>query len=91
MKIEIAFATPSLQKIIAIDISAELTISEIIRLSKLQDYFPEYNLQEMPYGICGKRVYPETNVTLKENDRIEIYRPLNLSPNQKRLARAKNK
>lgn len=40
-------------------------------------------------GIFGKKIDISTYVIL-DKDRIEIYRPLNKTPNQKRLERAKN-
>lgn len=88
--IEIAFATKYLQKAISIQITDETNIAEAIVQSNIQEFFPEYNLSEMDVGVFGKRIYTPEEYQIKDNDRIEIYRPLNKSPNQKRLDRAKN-
>lgn len=88
--IEIAFATIHLQKVISVQIGDNTSIAEAIIQSKIQDFFPEYNLSEMGVGVFGKRIYTPEEYQIKDNDRIEIYRPLNKSPNQKRLDRAKN-
>lgn len=91
IEIEVAFATPMLQKIIKLTVPANTKISEAIQLSEINKYFPEYDLINMPVGIFGKRQFEAENYTLKASDRIEIYRPLSKTPNQKRLERAKNK
>lgn len=88
--IEIAFATITLQKVISLQISDETNITDAIIQSNIQEFFPEYNLIEMSVGVFGKRIYTPEEYQIKDNDRIEIYRPLNKSPNQKRLDRAKN-
>ena len=90
LTIEVAFATPSLQKIITICLTPESTIEQAIIASQINQFFPEYNLLEMPVGIFGKKLQDSKAYQLKDRDRIEIYRPLNKTPNQKRLDRAKN-
>ncbi|TXI92345.1 MAG: RnfH family protein [Neisseriales bacterium] len=91
IEIEVAFATPELQKIIKIEITTTTKITEAIKISKINDYFPEYDLTNMPVGIFGKRQFEADIYELKAGDRIEIYRQLAKTPNQKRLERAKNK
>lgn len=91
ISIEIAFATVELQKIISLQVVENCTIKEAIRLSQINEYFPEFSLPELPVGIFGKRIFEPDNYLLKEGDRIEIYRQLNKSPNQKRLERATGK
>lgn len=91
IEIEVAFATPMLQKIIKLTVPANTKINEAIQLSEINKYFPEYDLVNMPVGIFGKRQFEAESYTLKASDRIEIYRPLSKTPNQKRLERAKNK
>lgn len=91
IEIEVAFATPLLQKIIKLTVPTNTKITGAIQLSGIEKYFPEYELTNMPVGIFGKRQFETENHTLKAGDRIEIYRPLSKTPNQKRLERAKNK
>jgi hypothetical protein len=90
IKIEVAFASPALQKIIQVEVAATASIAEAIQTAKIQDHFPDYDLLSLPYGIFGKRIYDDRPYHLQDGDRIEIYRPLNKTPNQKRLERAKN-
>lgn len=91
IKVEVAFATKDKQRIIEIEISPQTTISEAIRISGINEAFEEYDLLAMPVGIFGKRIFEPAKYILKDGDRIEIYRPLSKTPNQKRLDRAKGK
>lgn len=91
--VEVAFATPEKQIIICVSIPHNMAITEVIKLSKIEAEFPKYHdlfNSPIPHiGIFGKKIDINT-YQLKPNDRIEIYRPLNKTPNQKRLERAKN-
>lgn len=91
--IEIAFATDKLQKIISIQIEEGKSINDVILESNINKYFPEYQLINNPdiaYGIWGKRITTIESYQLKNGDRLEIYRKLQQSPNQKRLSKIKN-
>ncbi len=88
IEIEVAFATFEKQKIIKFKIDDSLSITEAISLSAIQKEFPTFDILNMPVGIFGKKINP-TSYKLKNADRIEIYRPLNKTPNEKRLERHK--
>ncbi|MCC2645349.1 MAG: RnfH family protein [Burkholderiales bacterium] len=91
INIEVAYATPTKQMIIPISVPDTITILEVIALSNIAKFFPENKLDEIninsPIGIFGKKINPQT-YKLRDKDRIEIYRPLNKTPNQRRLERA---
>ncbi|MBX9597393.1 MAG: RnfH family protein [Burkholderiales bacterium] len=89
IKIEVVFATYSLQKIVALEVELPCSIADAIARSQIQDFFPDYDLLSLPVGIFGKRQFNPEQYQLKHGDRIEIYRPLNKTPNQKRLERAR--
>lgn len=91
LKIEVAFATPQLQKTIAIEVDENTTIIDAIAQSGIQQFFPEYELLNLAVGVFGKRIYDPQSYQIKAGDRIEIYRPLVQTPNQKRLERAKTR
>lgn len=91
LKIEVAFATPQLQKTIAIEVDEHTTIIDAIAQSGIQQFFPEYELLNLAVGVFGKRIYDPQSYQIKAGDRIEIYRPLVQTPNQKRLERAKTR
>lgn len=89
--VEVAFATNKEQLVLPVAIKKEDSIFQAIQKSELNKYFPEYNFMSMDIGIFGKRIYNPESHHLKEGDRIEIYRPISKSPNERRLERAKNK
>lgn len=90
--IEVAFATDKLQKIISTQIEEGKSIHYAIMTSNINSYFPELPLINNPdiaYGIWGKRIASIESYQLKNGDRLEIYRKLQQSPNQKRLSKIK--
>lgn len=88
LNIEVAFATPILQKIIRLELADNGSIDDAIIKSELSIFFPDYDLLALPVGVFGKRIYDKNSYQLQDGDRLEIYRPLMTSPNQKRLDRA---
>ena len=92
LNIEVAFATPEKQKIIKLIVKNTTSVFEAITQSNIALEFPTYSFTpdtpNLNIGIFGKKIDPQT-YKLKPNDRIEIYRPLNKSPNQNRLERIK--
>lgn len=94
INIEVAYATPQKQLIISLAVSPDTSVVEAIHQSEIATEFSEllnrqFNEATSSIGIFGKRIDISSYV-LQEGDRIEIYRPLNKTPNQKRLERAKN-
>lgn len=92
LQLEVAYATPDKQLIIPISIQNNSTILAAIKQSNITNEFSELaNLtldDTLKVGIFGKKVDIST-YKLQDRDRIEIYRPLAKTPNQRRLERAK--
>ncbi|MBY0379633.1 MAG: RnfH family protein [Burkholderiales bacterium] len=89
--VEVAFATVEKQTIIVVVANHNSSIYDVIIQSKIHEEFSCFDftdITKLHIGIFGKKIDP-TSYTLKHNDRIEIYRTLNKTPNQKRLERAK--
>lgn len=86
MPIEIAYATPKKNWLIALDVEAGTTIKEAIISSGILNQCPTIDLQKNKVGLFSKIVDLDTLV--KAGDRIEIYRPLILDPKQARRLRA---
>jgi putative ubiquitin-RnfH superfamily antitoxin RatB of RatAB toxin-antitoxin module len=85
--IEIAYAKPSEQVLLSIQVSPETNIKQALEQSSILERFPEINLdKENKVGIFGKVV--ALNQSLRNGDRIEIYRPLIADPNEVRKQRA---
>jgi putative ubiquitin-RnfH superfamily antitoxin RatB of RatAB toxin-antitoxin module len=59
-----------------------MTALEAVEASGLITEFPELAGCELPLGIYGCRV--ESGQSLRDGDRVEIYRPLRLDPREAR-------
>lgn len=85
MRIEVAYATPEQQVIIALELPENSTVETAIHASRLLTRFPDIELAAV--GIFGKAC--ELHQLLKTGDRVEIYRPLHNDPKEARRQRAK--
>ena len=86
INIEVAYATPDVQVIKAVNVDAGTTAESAIIQSGLLENFPEIDLSENKIGIFGKVIKKDS--ILKAGDRIEIYRPLIADPKEIRRKRA---
>ena len=84
--VEVAYALPDRQVIIALQVSPGATIAEIIRLSGILEQFPEIDPGNNKVGVFGK--LGKLTDTLHAGDRVEIYRPLIADPKEVRKQRA---
>jgi len=88
IKVEVAFARPDGQLIMAVDAPAEATVEEVIKLSGVMEKFPEIDLAVNKVGVFGKLTKLSNN--LRQGDRVEIYRQLIADPKEVRRQRAAN-
>lgn len=86
LSIEVVYGTPERQKILSIHVPHGTTVAEAIELSGMQRYFPEMNVDKNRVGIWNRSC--KLTDTVKNNDRIEIYRPLIADPKENRRRRA---
>ncbi|MDX1801176.1 MAG: RnfH family protein [Marinobacter sp.] len=89
MNVEVAYATPDRQKIIALEVPEGTTALEAVKLSGIADVFPDIDPDSQDMGVFGKVVKVPAKHQLKPGDRVELYRPLLIDPKQARLNRAK--
>ena len=89
INIEVAFATPKMQQIIALSVTVDCTIQEAILQSGILAVFPDIDLTRQSVGIFSKK--RELHEIVHEGDRIEIYRPLTIDPKEARRAKAVKK
>jgi putative ubiquitin-RnfH superfamily antitoxin RatB of RatAB toxin-antitoxin module len=61
-----------------LEVPDESTVEEAIKLSGVLKLYPEINLSTQKVGIFGKIATLET--TVKEGDRVEIYRQITVDP-----------
>lgn len=91
ISVEVAYATPEEQKIVALDVLIGTTMYEAVVQSAITDDFPQIDIDNDKMGIFGKAVKNPKEHELREGDRVEIYRPLKIDPKQARLNRAAKK
>ena len=84
--IEIAYATPELQKIIDCEVDSGVSPREAVRQSGIVQYFAEIDPDTCDLGVFGKSIAEDYK--LVDGDRIEIYRPLIADPKEIRRQRA---
>lgn len=86
MKIEVCYALPQKQEIIAIELDASATLADAVRASGLMEKYPGISLELTKFGVYGK--ISRADSRLNEGDRVEIYRPLIADPKEVRRKRA---
>ena len=86
ISVEVAYALPEQQTIVALTVAADATLQEVIQASGLLDQYPDIDLQKNKVGVFGK--LGKLTDTLHAGDRVEIYRPLIADPKEVRKQRA---
>lgn len=84
--IEVAYATPERQQIIELEVKQGTSVFDAFRQSKIDQFFPEIDLEHPELGVFGKLV--PADYKLVDGDRIEVYRPLIADPKEVRRQRA---
>lgn len=86
MKVEVAYALPERQTLLALEVRSGATVRDAIEASGVLDSHPEIDLEHNKVGIFGRTVSLEEG--LRKGDRVEIYRPLIIDPKEVRKQRA---
>ncbi|MCL4104335.1 UNVERIFIED_CONTAM: hypothetical protein GTU68_047297 [Idotea baltica] len=86
ISVEVAYALPDKQAIVAVDVIPGTTALEAAQQSGIVNRFEGVTLEGAKLGIFGKAV-PVTHV-MSAGERVEIYRPLQADPKEVRKARA---
>lgn len=92
LPVEIAFALPAKQRLVALQVPQDTTARQAVALANLPQLFPELpedTFTKAPLGIFGKALRNPDTQTLRAGDRVEVYRPLQIDPKAARLERAK--
>lgn len=84
--VEVAYALPDGQLIVAVKVPADMIIEDIIHHSGILETYPDIDLAKNKVGVFGKLA--KLASTLRAGDRIEIYRPLIADPKEVRRQRA---
>jgi hypothetical protein len=84
--VEVVYALPHEQRVISLVVDQTTTVEEIIRQSGILVNYPEIDLSKNKVGVFSRNV--KLNSTVRDQDRIEIYRPLIADPKEIRRKRA---
>lgn len=93
IEVEVAYALPERQTIIAMTVTPGTTALEAVHRSGILTQFPDIDPASLAIGIFSRPLDGSVNPSpqeyiLQPRDRVEIYRPLLIDPKEARLARA---
>ena len=80
MNVGVCYAEAERQLWLKLDVPEGSTVEETIQLSGVLRYYPHIDLTIQKVGIFGKLAKLDT--TVHEGDRVEIYRPITVDPQQ---------
>lgn len=88
MLVEVAFALPTEQKIISLNVPDECSAYDAVIKSGIVELYPEIDPETAPMGVWAKVLKNPKETLLREGQRVEIYRPLIADPKEARAKRA---
>ncbi len=86
IRVEVAYAQPDRQVILAVELPEGATLEQAILQSRLLEQFPDLDLKTVKVGVFGK--LGKLSTVLRAGDRVELYRPLIADPKAVRQQRA---
>ncbi|QIA64016.1 RnfH family protein [Vibrio astriarenae] len=84
--VEVVYALPQEQRVFTLVVNEKTTVEEIIEQSGVLKLYPEIDLAKNKVGVFSRNV--KLDATVRDRDRIEIYRPLLADPKEIRRKRA---
>lgn len=84
--VEVVYALPNEQRVYTLVVNKSLTVEEIIKQSGVLERYPDIDLTKNKVGVFSRNV--KLDATVRDKDRIEIYRPLLADPKEIRRKRA---
>ena len=86
LAIDVIYALPDKQQAVSLRLPTGSTVRQAIEASGLLQKHPEIDLAKNKIGIFGK--LGKLDAALRDQDRVEIYRPLIADPKEVRKQRA---
>ena len=80
--VEVAYADNETQTLLRVSLNAGATVVDAIEESGIRRLFPEDDFDTLAVGVWGQTV--ARNHSVRDGDRIEIYRPLQIEPREAR-------
>lgn len=85
IRVEVAYADPQRQVLRTVAVAAGSTVADAMAASGILAQLPGF--VPAGIGIFGRLVEPDT--LLRDGDRVELYRPLQIDPKQARRNRVR--
>jgi putative ubiquitin-RnfH superfamily antitoxin RatB of RatAB toxin-antitoxin module len=82
IEIELVYASATRQRLLSIQADAGATVAAVLSQSDIDLDFPDENIDDLAVGIWGKLV--DRDHIVRDGDRIELYRPLQIDPREAR-------
>jgi putative ubiquitin-RnfH superfamily antitoxin RatB of RatAB toxin-antitoxin module len=86
LNIEVCYALSGKQEIVRLKLPVGATVQQALEASGLLAKYPEIDLKKNKFGIFAK--LSKVDSVLRDQDRVEIYRPLIADPKEVRKQRA---
>ena len=86
IRITVVYAEADVQHQVRVECPQGATIEEAIVVSRIADLIPGVDIAKLEVGVYGFK--QDRSHVLEDNDRVEIYRPLTVSPTEARRLRA---
>ncbi len=83
--VDVVYALPQEQRVLNLVVDKSMTVEEIIKTSGILSLYPEIDLKKNKVGVFSRNV--KLDSTVRDRDRIEIYRPLLADPKEIRRKR----
>lgn len=84
--VEVVYALPEEQRVFTLVVNKSTQVEGIIAQSGILELYPEIDLAKNKVGVFSRNV--KLDATVRDKDRIEIYRPLLADPKEIRRKRA---
>ena len=88
IKVEVSYALAEAQILRSVEVNTPATIADAIAASGITREFLDIDLSKNKVGIFGRRATLDAD--LRAGDRVDIYRPLTVVPNESRRRRAEH-
>jgi putative ubiquitin-RnfH superfamily antitoxin RatB of RatAB toxin-antitoxin module len=89
VRVEVVYALPLKQDVVSLDVAAGATVGQALAASGMLVRHPDIDLRVARLGVWGRST--TLDALLREGDRVEIYRPLQVDPKEVRRRRAARK
>lgn len=86
LSVEVCYAQSSKQELVRVKLNEGATLQQALEASGLLEKYPEIDLKKNKFGIWNK--LSKVDSVLRNQDRVEIYRPLIADPKEVRKQRA---